>query len=198
MRVSPAKQAVEQLAHGASQCAYEGGRDHGDGAQDAHGPVGGRGVGPGGASSGVYCPPSSPPGIAHGRAPVAPGNMVAFAYRDVPPARFRAARTSCIVALPPAAEGSDVAGRFLARASGIALLDAARHGVVGGGMTSAFVAGCSPAAFGGAAVRHGTMPAAPDGSAGLVFGLTLSRGGRPHRLLFVRGGRMLVWRAIGG
>ncbi len=124
--------------------------------------------------------------------------MVAFACRDAPAARFRAARASSIAALLPAAEGSDVAARFLAQASGFASLDAARHGVVGGGTTSAFVAGCSPAAFGGAAVRHGTTPAALDGSAGLAFGLTLSGGGRPRRLLFVREGRVLVWRAIGG
>lgn len=124
--------------------------------------------------------------------------MVAFAYRDVPAARFRAARTSGIVALLPAAERSGIAARFLARASGFASLDAARHGIVGGGTAPAFVAGCCLAALGGAAVRHGAMPAAMAGSAWLAFGLTLSRGGRPHRLLFVREGRMLVRRAIGG
>lgn len=124
--------------------------------------------------------------------------MAAFAYRDVPAARFRAARTSGIVALLPAAERSGIAARFLARASGIASLDAARHGIVGGGTAPAFVAECGLAALGGAAVRHGAMPAAMAGSAWLAFGLTLSGGGRPRRLLLVREGRMLVWRAIGG
>ena len=66
--------------------------------------------------------------------------MVAFAYRDVPAARFRAARASGIAALLPAAERSDAAARFLARASGFVSLDAARRGIVGGGTTPAFVA----------------------------------------------------------
>lgn len=74
--------------------------------------------------------------------------MVAFAYRDAPAARFLAARAPSIAALLPAAEGSDVAARFLARASGIASLDVARRGIVGGGATSALVVGCGPAAFG--------------------------------------------------